>query len=436
MAIILSLVIGCTLLIWGVSTDWVTLLGGGFWSLRGEFVLVSGLILFVVMSVIMFLSTRPKWLEQRMDGLDKMYRVHKWLGISCILWLACHYLSEKLPKWNWVRAIVDFPPRVKKGTDDVFIPSELIGFAKGIGEYAIWIFGFLVLVALLQRIPYHKFRWIHKIFPVLFLFLIAHALTLMPEQWWFSIVGIWAIFWAIIGGGAAFLSLTGHIGEKRKYKGKIAAILAFPENDLVQVDVRLNENQVMSYRAGQFAFLTFSVLEGAHPFTIVSYDGQSRMIRFAIKGLGDCTNHLVEQLKVDQNALIEGAYGCLDFADENPQIWVAGGIGITPFLARMDALIKQGGRKENIYFFCSFKFYQDLYPLDLKQRCVEAGVVLHLAFSHEEGGERWSAQKIQAACPNVVQRASVWFCGPDRFGKAIRENLQSVSFHGELFRFR
>lgn len=435
MAIILSLIFGCTLLIWGVSADWDVLANAGFWDWRGQFVLLSGLILFVVMSAIMYLSIRPQWVEKRLGGLDKVYHVHKWLGISCIAWISFHYLAEKLPKWGWVRAMVDFPPRVK-GAKEIFIPPEITSLAKSIGEYGIWIFGFLLCVALIQRIPYQKFRWIHKVaFPLFFLALILHGLALMPKNWWLSPIGAWAVLWAVIGGASAIIALLGLIGKKRQYQGNVVDMLVMADKDLVQLDVQLAAGSNMSYKAGQFAFLTFTTQEGAHPFTIVSFDEQKQIVRFAIKNLGDYTKLLAKEIKVGQNAMIEGAYGALDFSDDKPQIWVAGGIGITPFLARMDALKKEGGAKENIHFFCSFRKRKDLYPHDLEKRAQEAGVTLHQVFSDEDG-EKWSAEKIKNMCPEIIERASVWFCGPDSFGKAIREDLKPVSFHGELFRFR
>ena len=436
MAIILGLIFGCTLLIWGISADWTVLANAGFWDWRGQFVLLSGLLLFTVMSVIMYLSLRPKWLEKRVGGLDKMYRIHKWLGISSIAWISFHYLAEKLPKWGWVRAMVDFPPRIK-GAKEIFIPAEITSLAKSIGEYAIWIFGFLICVALIQRIPYHKFRWIHKVaFPLFFLALIIHGLALMPKAWWLSPIGAWAILWAVIGGVSAIISLLGLIGKKRQYKGKVIDVQVMSDKGVVQLDIQLEAGSNMAYQAGQFAFLTLSDKEGGHPFTIVSFDEQNRIVRFAIKNLGDYTSYLAQEVKVGQDAVIEGSYGALDFSDDKPQIWVAGGIGITPFLARMDALKKEGGAKEDVHFFCSFRLRKDLYPLDLEKRAKEAGVTLHQVFSDEEGGERWSAQKIRSLCPEIVERASVWFCGPDAFGKAIREDLKPVSFHGELFKFR
>ena len=52
-----------------------------------------------VMSVAMLLAVRPAWLEHRLHGLDKMYRLHKWLGISGLVLAVLHWLCAQGPKW-------------------------------------------------------------------------------------------------------------------------------------------------------------------------------------------------------------------------------------------------------------------------------------------------------------------------------------------------
>jgi len=51
------------------------------------------------------------------------------------------------------------------------------------------------------------------------------------------------------------------------------------------------------------------------------------------------THHLRETLRAGQAVTVEGPYGCFTFDDSVPlQIWVGGGIGVTPFIARMKDL--------------------------------------------------------------------------------------------------
>lgn len=53
-----------------------------FLSWRGVLMQYSGVLALGVMSVAMVLAVRPVLFEPTLGGLDKMYRLHKWLGIS------------------------------------------------------------------------------------------------------------------------------------------------------------------------------------------------------------------------------------------------------------------------------------------------------------------------------------------------------------------
>jgi predicted ferric reductase len=55
----------------------------------------------------------------------------------------------------------------------------------------------------------------------------------------------------------------------------------------------------------------------------------------------DYTHTLANRLQIDQVIKVEGPYGRFDIARQDScaqQIWIAGGIGVTPFLAWLDSL--------------------------------------------------------------------------------------------------
>ena len=53
-----------------------------YFAFRNVFVQYTGVLALGVMSLAMVLAVRPRWPEHYLDGLDKMYRLHKWLGGS------------------------------------------------------------------------------------------------------------------------------------------------------------------------------------------------------------------------------------------------------------------------------------------------------------------------------------------------------------------
>lgn len=57
----------------------------------------AGVIAMTAMSIAMVLAARPRWLEPHLAGMDKMYRLHKWLGITALV-------SGLAPTGGWPRA--------------------------------------------------------------------------------------------------------------------------------------------------------------------------------------------------------------------------------------------------------------------------------------------------------------------------------------------
>lgn len=196
------------------------------------------------------------------------------------------------------------------------------------------------------------------------------------------------------------------------------------------------------HRAGQFAFATSDASEGHHPYTIASaWNDSDRRITFIVKELGDHTERLRQKLSIGKKVKIEGPYGCFTFDDERPhQIWVAGGIGITPFVARMRhlAATKDGSRQAVDLFHATSDYDADAIS-NLKEDAAAAGVRLHVLVGSHDG--RLDGERIRQAVAQWSE-ASIWFCGPAGFGEALRRDFAAHGlpvkrrFHQELFAMR
>ena len=412
----------------------------GFWQWRRAAIVLIGMIALWWMSAGMVLAARPAWLEQRFGGLDKLYRLHKNIGIGAGILVFAHWMAEWLPKKLGKLGLL--PPRVRgpKGPESLWMD-----LAKDIGEWAGYILLALVVIALIRRIPYRWFRLVHKAFGVVFLGGAFHGLMLLPKDFWQQPLGWLTAALALAGSVTAVLSLRGRIGEQRRHPAIIAA-LRQPEAGVLEVVCRTGGTWP-GHRAGQFLFADFGKrAEGAHPFTIASaWNAQDGQITLAIKALGDYTRTLARSLAIGQPIQLEGPYGKFDFCPSGtvdrdnrpiPQIWVAGGIGITPFLARIDELA-QNGRPETLR---AHLFYSTPaptpFPENLEARCAAAGVQLHHYISQRDG--LLTPESIGA---RLQPGSSVWFCGPANWGRSLREalvahGLARRAFHQEAFEFR
>jgi predicted ferric reductase len=146
----------------------------------------------------------------------------------------------------------------------------------------------------------------------------------------------------MLGGSvAAVVSLFRRIGAHRKAVGVVERVEYMDGVRVNAVTVQLKDRWA-GHEAGQFAFVNFHAKEGAHPYTISSaWHGDGKLL-FLVKALGDYTRTLASTLKVGEVVEIEGPYGRFNFeGSPKRQLWIGGGIGITPFVARMKALAQQ-----------------------------------------------------------------------------------------------
>lgn len=414
--------------------------GYEYFALRKVAVNYTGILGIGVMSVGMILVLRLAWLESLLGGLDKSYRLHKWLGVSGLAIAIVHWLWAQGTKWavGWDWLVKPARgPRAEQTDPLLRFLQEQRGLAESIGEWAFYATVLLIVLALVKRFPYRLFFKTHRLLAVAYLLLVFHTLILMPVGYWGQ--GLGAVMALLLAGGSAGagVSLLRKVGQRRKVVGEIDELARYPDNQVLKVGVRF-QGEWPGHQAGQFAFVTFDPAEGAHPFTISSgWTGDGRLF-FLIKGLGDYTRQLPGLLHLGAPVIVEGPYGRFVFAQGKArQIWVAGGIGITPFIARMRALAAEpDGRAVDLFYSTAAPDADFIARL---QRDAEAaGVRLHVVASARDG--RLDVARICAAVPEWAA-ADVWFCGPAAFGQALREGftdkgLRPADFHQELFEMR
>lgn len=434
--------------LWLVA-DPLALQASGFFVLRGSMVQISGVLAMTCMSLAMILALRPRWPERWVGGLDKMYRLHKWLGIGALVLAIMHWLWAKGPKWavgfGWLaRPERGARPATAGAVEQSFLSWR--GTAEGIGEWAFYAAVLLIAVALIHRIPYHLFYKTHRLLAAVYLVLVFHAVVLMNFPYWASPLGLVMAVLMAYGTWAAIVVLARRVGAGRKVDGTISRLHYFPNLRVLEGEIDTLQGWP-GHKPGQFAFVTWAEAEEAHPYTIAStWVPSEHRLTFITKALGDHTQRLPEVLRVGQPVKVEGPYGCFSFDDDRPrQIWVGGGIGITPFIARMKQLAMDrqayAGRPhpQAIDLFHTTADYSEEAIGKLTADAEAAGVRLHVLHDPRDG--RLTGDRIRAAVPDW-RAASVWFCGPAGFGAALRNDLArhglpvDERFHQELFAMR
>lgn len=265
----------------------------------------------------LLLMIREPWLAARLGGLEKMYLWHHRLGVFAYLVLLLHPLALAVAGWDESPSLVwaAIDPRQQSW-------PEWMGWAA-----LLCLMGGLA-VSLTHHLPYRRWRSLHHLLSLSVVFGFAHLWLLgldypllgMPLLAIFFIV--WRLLRADYGLAARpyLVSRVEHLAE-----------------GMVEVRLRPLAGAVTA-QAGQFVIVaffdgpTFRGCAEYHPFTISDseVDGSFSL---GIKALGECTRHL-QSIETGVAARVQGPFGdFLQNCTKGPALWVAGGIGLAPFLA-------------------------------------------------------------------------------------------------------
>ena len=426
-------------LLWLATASFPTTLT--YFGFRDLFVQYSGVISMSAMAIAVILAARPRWLEMPLKGLDKMYRLHKWLGILALVSSIAHWwiaLGTKwMVGWGWIMK----PQRGPRSGEEIVLPpiQEFLNqnrhLAETLGEWSFYIATALIVLALVKAVPYLWFRRTHQWISVLYLVLLFHSVVLVKYEYWATPLGVCLAVMFVMSGYYALKLLALRVGISKVMHSVVNSVCN--SHSYIDLQVAMPAGW-KGHRPGQFAFISLNKAEGAHPFTIASGGNSNQQLRFLIKPLGDWTQQLKNATATHAHVEIDGPYGDFIFEDKQPaQLWFAAGIGVTPFLARMDELSQQGGSDKSIRFIFTYKDDDKALAELVEQKAKSAGVDLQLHNSSQRGRLNLSAE-INAI--NDIERYSVWFCGPVQLGDSIRQLMRERGcqqhFHQELFEMR
>lgn len=432
------------------STSWSAALLRDTQTLRLALLQASGILAIGAMSVAMVLATRPRSLETPLDGLDKMYRLHKWLGITSLLasiahWLVYGLLTEEKSKIGGIKAM-QVAWEAIKGSNLNDLTSDPLQFflsqydvALSLGDLMFKFLVVLGILALIKGFPYRTFFKTHFVLAIVYLALAFHSAVLLDSRYWKTPLGGVLGLLLLVGSVSALMVLFRRlIANLRMTRGEIVDIVRYEALHQLRLKIRCHQRW-RGHQAGQFAFLTLHKKEGHHPYTITSAGtSPDNSLEFIIKARGDYTDTLPELLKVGDAALIEGPYGRFTFQGKTSrQIWIGAGIGITPFMARL-RLLAQAPDNKAIDLFHSTTGYDADFIASLQQEADQAKVRLHVLWDERDG--LLDAARIIKEVPEWPE-AEIWFCGPAAFGKALKKQLKALGlpgsrFHQELFEMR
>lgn len=176
------------------------------------------------------------------------------------------------------------------------------------------------------------------------------------------------------------------------------------------------------FEPGQYA--TWHILSGrlwleGHPFSFSSQPG-GEVIRFTAKATGDFSAR-IQNLQPGTPIVIDGPRGSFtaERAGSYTVLLVAGGIGITPYIAMIDALLKEGKAVTLLYAIRSAGDMAFRSELDeLQQRGLKMRTFIG---EQKQRIDRQILEQYAAKSDTVV-----YVCGPEGMSRAMTETLHTL----------
>jgi len=364
----------------------------------------------ILLQINLLLSSRL-WFLDRFFGFDRIYKWHKLVGISAFSLILLHpflLIIELLPQgipWYYI------------------IPGTYIPYTLGI--VSLWLLTLLVVLTLYINLPYHIWKKIHKFMGLAVLGISMHSLLIPTPFTGYLIVKIWLYLWIAVGMSSYLYRQLLHRRLGPKHKVQLTRFAQI--GDIIQIHVKPLTGPIR-FIPGQFAFLSVEnhiIGKEEHPFSFSS-GPHLNSIRFSIKKAGDYTNQL-DTLQKSTKIVLVGPYG--KFADrfvktKKPSVWIAGGIGITPFLSMLSWVYRQD-KDRVVSLFYSTKSQNDAYALKEIREKMANMKNAHLYHRSTSKNGRLDAAFITQKVP-WLNSADIYLCGPKPMMYGLARQFQKI----------
>jgi len=390
-----------------------------FLNFLGRLTGIAGLALMLAAAI---LSCRVPGFDRPFGGLTKLWRTHHQIATVAFLLLLAHPLLLMF-------AAAGF-------SLDVAVATLL---PRG-ADIALWTGWAALLLMMVFLGPGYRFfgdpdyqRWkhLHRLAAPAVVLALVHTFYLartLPWIWeWVLWIGLAALAVASIG----YRFLWSRRFGRRRYR---VARVDRPANNVVELNLT-TEGPALAYEAGQFVYLTprDPSLEAGHgeehPYTLSSAPGE-RGLRIAIKALGDASR-AIGDIAEGSEVQVEGPYGGFfpkTSTADAPELWIAGGIGITPFLARARHLAAVGEAVDVVLIFCVQDEARAIWLEEFEELAASLpGFRVQMHYFYQEGP--LNSTFVNERCPNARDR-TVYICGPGPLLTLAQQMAQSAGVPG------
>jgi predicted ferric reductase len=438
--------------------------GNGGW---GSFVaqLAGAEAVLLMSAAVVLISVLPA-VEVWFDGIDRAAIWHRRLSITATLLLVPHIMFSSAHSQPGMPAGTAHSPGGPRGTGAGWGgPLAQLGI-WGLAALAIWAIlprwralmpwwhvplrragtavaqvpGIREIVAVIRRLlgDYERWRSLHRLTGLFLAAGFAHGL--LDATMFGSVLLRWT-YVAVGGIGLAFYvyreTVARYFLPLHDYEVAAVTTIGPGLTDLTLTPI----GRPMHFVPGQFAMLYLEGKNGwrRHPFTL-SGAPRDGVLHFTIKALGDDTGSLQSVVQPGMPAVVGGPHGRFDRSrGTHRQVWIAGGIGVTPFLSWLRSLDRRPLAAHVDFFYSTYgpaPFAAEITAIAE----AHANLRVHIQDSSADGYLTPGAV-LAAVSPDDRRELSVFLCGPgpmvNTFVRCFRTTgVRSRNIHREHFDWR
>ena len=369
--------------------------------------------------------SRIKFIERGI-GLDRLIAMHKPLGVILLSVVTLHpvliFISERIQGY-----------------------STPIGFIKIVGVIAlstVWLTAGSAMIYGRINMRYESWKRIHRIGYIILPLALFHSIFLGSTLQHGFLKGFWLVL------GLCYVALLA---------AKIYRYYTVKSRPLRVNNIRQETHDTWSldiagehpdYAPGQFMLLRLKmdvIVSELHPFSISSSPTR-KGLSVSIKSVGDFTSRIRECVDSDQ-AFVDMPYGVFSFLnhDDERYVFIAGGIGITPFMSML-RFMKDKKLDKEVLLIWGNKTQRDIaFEAELEELASQMTSlkVFHVLSREKEWpGEkgRIDTEKIKRLVGDFT-RGEFFACGPPGMMKDLEKALFTLGvekrrIHLERFSLR
>lgn len=332
-------------------------------------------------------------------------KVHNTLGLVAAYLVILHPMAVSMLYKDWT---VVLP----------FISGY--GLLVALGSISLLLLVLTVIASHIIRKKYYEiWNLLHYLNYVFFVMIFIHGLVSLPLR---TPTGIYYIF---LFSFCTVAMLTKFFFDLKwlSFKSRIIDNRKVADN-IYNITFAVKPTLLRMWEPGQYVMLGVSRMGDNHPMSLSRINEDSAEVTFKV--VGNFTR-VLSHLKKDNHMFITGAYGTLYKVVKDttaPLVFIAGGIGITPFRSIISHELENYPDREIHLFFCakdesSFAFNEDFMQL----------AVTHKNFHYLEVCEATAGYlTIKTLQQHLTEFSNKQFfiCGPDAMREALMEQLEDV----------